>query len=480
VLALVSHTNVGKTTLARTLLQRDVGEVRDRAHVTQDSQGHDWLLGERGERLQLLDTPGRSDSDRLAQRLSRQGLAAWWQRELLDRWRDPALRQRQVELTALRTQADALLYLVNAAQAPEDTAYLAAEIALLRWLDRPTVVLLNQLGRPRPAQEEVADVARWQAAFSGCTPVKAVVALDAFSRCAVHEAALLDALAYALPLAQQDTLQRLRVVWQAQENSCAQRSSTELATLMGRLAALQQTLPDTAGGWLGKLAQGLGVSTGAAREAAERALHSLLAEVSQQVQASTVRLLAIRGLQGQAAPALAQQVSQRLMSLDDPVHSARTGVLSGFMTGAAAGLGIDAMVGGLSLGAGALLGGLAGALGGAGLVRGIDLAKGRDSAQASLSSAFLDELVLAGLLRGLTVAHYGRGRGQFVDGATPAFWLPLLQAEMARIGPELQALWPRLRAAAADGEQAAEQLELLLGRSQRALLAALYPASATA
>ena len=33
-LSLVSHTNVGKTTLARTLLARDIGEVRDEAHVT--------------------------------------------------------------------------------------------------------------------------------------------------------------------------------------------------------------------------------------------------------------------------------------------------------------------------------------------------------------------------------------------------------------------------------------------------------------
>ena len=31
-LSLISHTNVGKTTLARTLLRRDVGEVRDAAH----------------------------------------------------------------------------------------------------------------------------------------------------------------------------------------------------------------------------------------------------------------------------------------------------------------------------------------------------------------------------------------------------------------------------------------------------------------
>ena len=34
-LSLVSHTNIGKTTLARTLLMRDVGEIADRAHVTE-------------------------------------------------------------------------------------------------------------------------------------------------------------------------------------------------------------------------------------------------------------------------------------------------------------------------------------------------------------------------------------------------------------------------------------------------------------
>jgi hypothetical protein len=36
-LSLISHTNVGKTTLARTLLRRDVGEVRDAEHVTTEA-----------------------------------------------------------------------------------------------------------------------------------------------------------------------------------------------------------------------------------------------------------------------------------------------------------------------------------------------------------------------------------------------------------------------------------------------------------
>ena len=41
-LSLVSHTNIGKTTLARTLLSRDIGEVADRAHVTETTD--DYVL----------------------------------------------------------------------------------------------------------------------------------------------------------------------------------------------------------------------------------------------------------------------------------------------------------------------------------------------------------------------------------------------------------------------------------------------------
>ena len=42
-LSLISHTNAGKTTLARTLLRRDVGEVRDAAHVTLFNESYTLL-----------------------------------------------------------------------------------------------------------------------------------------------------------------------------------------------------------------------------------------------------------------------------------------------------------------------------------------------------------------------------------------------------------------------------------------------------
>jgi ribosome biogenesis GTPase A len=46
-LSLVSHTNVGKTTLARTLLGRDVGEVRDAPHVTTAPKPGRWSRANR-------------------------------------------------------------------------------------------------------------------------------------------------------------------------------------------------------------------------------------------------------------------------------------------------------------------------------------------------------------------------------------------------------------------------------------------------
>ena len=52
-LSLVSHTNVGKTTLARTLLGRDIGEVRDEAHVTETAEPHRLIDSPAGDRLLL-------------------------------------------------------------------------------------------------------------------------------------------------------------------------------------------------------------------------------------------------------------------------------------------------------------------------------------------------------------------------------------------------------------------------------------------
>src|SRR4030095_5392353 len=72
-LSLISHTNAGKTTLARTLLGRDVGEVRDAPNVTTEAAAFPLITTDDGDNLVLWDTPGFGDSKRLLRRLAAEG-----------------------------------------------------------------------------------------------------------------------------------------------------------------------------------------------------------------------------------------------------------------------------------------------------------------------------------------------------------------------------------------------------------------------
>ncbi|MEO7245379.1 MAG: GTPase domain-containing protein, partial [Rubrivivax sp.] len=193
-LALVSHTNAGKTTLARTLLARDVGEVRDAPHVTEFADEHLLVETPQGERLALWDTPGFGDTARLVHRLRRSDQPiGWFLSQVWDRFTNRAFWSTQQALRAVREHADVVLYLVNAAESPAAAGYVKPEMELLDWVGRPVVVLLNQLGAPRPAAEEAADVERWRRHLAQLGPVRAVLPLDAFARCWVQEGALLQA-----------------------------------------------------------------------------------------------------------------------------------------------------------------------------------------------------------------------------------------------------------------------------------------------
>ena len=133
-LSLVSHTNAGKTTLARTLLGRDIGEVRDAPHVTEFADAHLLVETAQGERLELWDTPGFGDSVRLVRRLrQRDTPLGWFFTEVWDRWRDRPLWASQQALRHVKDDSDVVLYLVNAAESPAAAGYVAPEMELLAW-----------------------------------------------------------------------------------------------------------------------------------------------------------------------------------------------------------------------------------------------------------------------------------------------------------------------------------------------------------
>ncbi len=91
-LSLISHTNAGKTTLARTLLGRDVGEVRDAPHVTAEATPYPLVQTADGDLLTLWDTPGFGDSVRLARRLRQDGNPiGWFLSQVWDRYQDRVL-----------------------------------------------------------------------------------------------------------------------------------------------------------------------------------------------------------------------------------------------------------------------------------------------------------------------------------------------------------------------------------------------------
>ena len=83
-LSLISHTNVGKTTLARTLLRRDIGEVRDAAHVTEVAESHTLIKTPEGEALVLLTTHEVA-ADALRTKLSEVGVPNLWVPKIIRR-----------------------------------------------------------------------------------------------------------------------------------------------------------------------------------------------------------------------------------------------------------------------------------------------------------------------------------------------------------------------------------------------------------
>ena len=143
-----------------------MGEVRDAPHVTTEASSYPLIETPQGDRLLLWDTPGFGDSARLARRLAQQGNPiGWFLSEVWDRFRDRAFFLTQLAVRNVRDSADVVLYLVNAAEAPEEAGYLAPELAVLGWVDKPVIVLLNQTGPPRPLAMEAAEVTRWRRAL---------------------------------------------------------------------------------------------------------------------------------------------------------------------------------------------------------------------------------------------------------------------------------------------------------------------------
>ncbi len=485
VLSLVSHTNVGKTTLARTLLGRDVGTVRDEAHVTVAAEAYPMIESADGDRMTLWDTPGFGDSARLARRLEgSQDPIGWFLAQVWDRFRDRAFWSSQQAVRNVREHADVVLYLVNASEAPEAAGYLDGELRVLDWIGKPVIALLNQLGPPRPPSEEAAEVRAWQRHLARAHCVRAVLPLDAFARCWVQEATLLRALEALLDEPKRSACARLVDDWIARRRAVFDASMQVLAARIARAAADREPLPES--GVLDRILEA-GASLrapahddDAAAPPRRRAMQQLADRLDADVRQGTARLIELHGLRGEATAEVLARVAQHY-TLSERVDERKAAVLGGVVTGALAGLKADLATGGLTFGAGMLAGGIAGALGAFGLARGYNLVRGTRISSIAWSDAVLDELCATALLGYLAVAHYGRGRGDWTASEHPPHWRDVVDAVLDAQRERRHQLWAQRAAPAdadADAESLAPALQALLADAARATLARLYPDTA--
>jgi 50S ribosome-binding GTPase/Domain of unknown function (DUF3482) len=476
-LSLVSHTNAGKTTLARTLLARDIGEVRDAAHVTEFAEDHPLVCTPEGDTLTLWDTPGFGDSVRLVKRLrGEENLVGWFLAQVWDRFRDRAFYASQQAMKNVRERADVVLYLVNASETPESAGYIEPEMELLDWMGKPVLVLLNQLGPPREHAQESAELELWRERLSRFPQVQDLMPLDAFARCWVQEFNLLSRVQAALPGDKRAAMSRLLDAWRLKRLAAFDASMDELAQSLARIASMREAMPESAGvrGTLRQLGAAVGglfkqavgtsdtaatgqgqAQTGSGAAAsmlpaeAQAAQRSLAARADSEAQASLGRLIELHGLDGKAQAELTGRIAQHF-EMQLHVDERKAAVLGGAVSGALGGLAADVGTAGMTLGGGMLAGAVLGALAAAGAARGVNIMRGRQESSLAWSPAAMDAMVEAALLRYLAVAHFGRGRGQWQQGEAPPHWRAVVQDALAPQRGAWAALWQR-RSSGADG-----------------------------
>ena len=457
VLSLVAHTNVGKTTLARTLLRRDVGEVRDMAHVTEVAEAYD-LVEAGTARLVLEDTPGFGDTPRLMKRLRAQGNPiGWFLHTVWDRRRDRPLWCAQEAVRSAKERADAVLYLVNAAEAPEDAGYLGPEMELLAWIGKPTLLLLNQTGVASGDDLTAA----WRAFASGHPIVREVLPLDAFTRCWVEERGLLGRVAAVLPPEKRPAMDAVLAAFEARLLAAHGRCVEGMADHLARAAADRVPLPVKAGqGEKRKAMQALA-------ERLERSTKDLMRT-----------LIAEHGLDGSSAARIEESLGDFVVRGAKEADPKRGGLLGAIVGGAVSGLAADLATGGLTFGGGAVLGALLGALTGAGLAKAYTMAGSGTSPSVTWTTEALARVARATLARYLAVAHYGRGRGGWQDLDLPPAWDAKVLETYALHAPAIEHALRTMSNAGAVPDPERRVLAAALDRWTKDALKGLYPEAA--
>ena len=431
---LVAHTNVGKTTLIRTLLGKDVGEIEDAPDVTKAVTSYDLVVDRTAGALRLWDTPGFGDSFRLARRFrQRHRWVAWAIRECWDRAFNQKLWRGQRLVLDLRTRASVILYPVSLLERPVDAVYVAPELEIMAWVGKPVLAIFNQGVGLQSQASEVERVNEWQRHLSGFPAVRSVLRLDAYTRCWLQELALYREL-------EAGWLEGIKDVWTSLRKSIPWGKSKDMTPF-------------------------------------EVAMQGLAQRYAEGTKAVTDKLIAINRLDGVSASEIVETADAKLVT-DKPVDGGSSALVGGVISGILTGLGADLLTGGLTLGSGALVGGVLGAMGAAALAKGYNVYTHKNMKMVGWSGESLTEAFGKSVMLYISIAHFGRGQGQWRRKEDPTNWTIAANEVLQRDGERLKRLWAKVGAPASSQREEGE-CETEVRHFLREVLRHLYPESRT-
>ncbi len=416
VLSLISHTNVGKTALARTLLRRDVGEVADRAHVTVVSEAY-RLIEADGAVVKLWDTPGfGSNLAKLAKRLrSSNNPVGWILHQVWDRLKDESLWCSQEAIRNIQADADVVIYLVDALQSPEAVGYVDLEMEILDWIGKPVLVYLNQVGSVEKGQLRTFEE-EWRAHFKDHEVVKNVATLDAFTRCWVQEHQILERAAGLFTGAKKKVAKVAAKAWMEKNRAAFEESMDAISELASFALRESESLKEKTA------IQKLWPTH--PKEELKKAQENLETRIAEVTSSCIARLIQIQNLDGKSAARL-EAATDGDIDVKLGLREVFVAAGGGALAGALGGIGADALAGGLTLGGGILAGVLGGGLGGFLLAKGFNLAQSDKNRVRWSHPRFVRQIdFILGIY--LAISHFGRGRGDWKDDEGSA-WIDLVE-----------------------------------------------------
>jgi len=342
-MAVVGHTNAGKTSLMRTLTRkRGFGEVSSRPATTRHVELAEISLG--GEPLiQLYDTPGLEDSVGLLAHLDniRQRENIDWTRAIDRLIADKALENgfgQEAKALAQVRQVDVALYVVDARDPVR--ARHRDELEILGRCAVPVLPVLNFVADGAAREEE------WRQELARKN-MHAIVAFDTVVFDEAGEITLYNKIATMLDRFK-PPLDRLVASLKARRRQLRQASANLIADLLVDVAAARQSYEQK--------------DAAAETEAAEH----MKAAVRDREADCVKALIALHEFADEDYALSDLPIEHGRWTQDpfDPATLAGYGISAGTAaaTGAAAGLAIDLMVGGLTLGAAAATGAAVGFL----------------------------------------------------------------------------------------------------------------------